>query len=182
MRRPRENGRTLRPKTWRVKPDGAGWGMDRARPYLAADRDACLGLFDSNVPRFFAAEEREEFAGFLDTLAWPYSVIERNGRIVACGGHALEPDGETVSLCWGMVEQGLHRQGVGRILTEARLAAARAEPGATRVRLNTSQHTAGFYERFGFATQAVVADGHAPGIDSHEMLLMLQVAEARGAG
>lgn len=147
--------------------------MDIARPYQTTDREACLALFDSNVPRFFDAAERDGYAAFLDEMRWPYQVIERDGRIVACGGHAVEPDGRTVSLCWGMVEQGLHGQGLGRTLTGARLAAARAEPGVTSVRLDTGQHTTGFYERFGFVIEGVVKDGYAPGSDRHDMRLTL---------
>lgn len=147
--------------------------MDTARAYTPADREACLALFDSNVPRFFVEAERDGYAAFLDDMRWPYQVIERDGRIVACGGHAVEPDGRTVSLCWGMVEQGLHGQGLGRTLTEARLAAARAEPGVVSVRLDTGQHTTGFYERFGFVIEGVVKDGYAPGSDRHDMRLML---------
>lgn len=147
--------------------------MDTARPYDAADREACLALFDSNAPRFFDPSERGDFERFLDEMRWPYQVIARDGRIVACGGHAVEPDGRTVSLCWGMVEQGLHGQGLGRRLTEARLAAARAEPGVTAVRLDTGQHTTGFYERFAFEITRVVKDGYAPGSDRFDMRLSL---------
>lgn len=147
--------------------------MDVARPYVAADRPACLALFDSNAPRFFDPSERAGFEQFLDEMRWPYQVIERDGRVVACGGHAVEPDGRTVSLCWGMVEQALHGQGLGRMLTEARLAAARVEPGATEVRLDTGQHTTGFYQRFGFVIERVVKDGYAPGSDRHDMRLGL---------
>ncbi|MDB5218237.1 MAG: family N-acetyltransferase, partial [Myxococcaceae bacterium] len=38
------------------------------RPYEPADRDACLVVFDSNVPAFFAPHEREGFASFLGDL------------------------------------------------------------------------------------------------------------------
>jgi ribosomal protein S18 acetylase RimI-like enzyme len=142
--------------------------MDIARPYAAADREACLALFDSNAPRFFDPSERADYEAFLDE-GWPYRVIEREGVIVACGGHAMEPDG-TASLCWGMVDGGLHGQGVGTALTEARVAAAR-EAGAIAVRLDTSQLTTGFYERFGFKVLSVVRDGYAPDKDRCEMRL-----------
>lgn len=152
--------------------------MDIVRSYRLEDRAACLSLFDTNSPRFFDSSERAGFEGFLDQMVWPYQVIERvdaqgRRRIVACGGHAVEPNGRTVSLCWGMVEQGLHRQGLGRMLTEARLAAARAVPRATDVRLDTGVHTTGFYERFGFVVEAVQPDGYAPGSDRYDMRLAL---------
>src|ERR1700754_308544 len=98
--------------------------MDTARPYRDAARAACLALFESNSPTYFDASERGAYESHLDE-GWPYQVIERDGRIVACGGHAMEPDG-TASLCWGMVRGGLHRRAVGRALSEARIAASRA--------------------------------------------------------
>lgn len=36
--------------------------MDIARAQEISDRDACLALFDSNTPRFFAAAERDGYA------------------------------------------------------------------------------------------------------------------------
>ena len=148
--------------------------MDSVRPYEPRDRAGCLALFDSNTPVFFDVSERDGFVGWLDGLAGlgaPYQVIERDGRIVACGGHAVEPDGVTASLCWGMVDRSLHGTGLGRQLTGARIAAARAATGVTAMRLDTSQHTEGFYRRFGFVVQAVTKDGFAPGIDKYEMRL-----------
>nr|MBC8799133.1 GNAT family N-acetyltransferase [Pseudomonas congelans] len=39
--------------------------MDMLRPYTLADRERCLDIFDSNVPRYFDPAEREQFARFL---------------------------------------------------------------------------------------------------------------------
>ncbi len=147
--------------------------MDIARPYEPKDRAACLALFDSNVPRFFDPTEKAGYERFLDRLDSPYQVIERDGRVVACGGLAVERDGRTATLCWGMVEGGLHGRGVGTALTGARLAAARATPGVEVVRLDTGRWTTGFYERFGFVLETVTPDGYAPGSDRHDMRLDL---------
>lgn len=149
--------------------------MDIIRPYRPSDREACLGLFDGNVPRYFSVPEREGLAGFLDrdAASCRYEVIERDGRIIGCGGLAAEPDGITASICWDIIDAGFHGQGLGRQLVEARLAAARSIPGLTNVRLDTSQHTTGFYGRFGFETVSVVRDGYAPGLDRCEMTLRL---------
>ncbi|GAA0645912.1 GNAT family N-acetyltransferase [Brevundimonas lenta] len=143
---------------------------DLARPYRDTDREDCLRLFDSNSPTYFDQTERPDYEAFLDD-GWPYQVIERDGRVVACGGHAIEPDG-SASLCWGMVDGSLHRQGVGDALTRARIVAARAA-GAKAIRLDTSQLTTGFYERYGFVVQSVIPNGYAPGKDRCEMRLEL---------
>lgn len=143
------------------------------RPYARSDQASCLALFDGNVPVFFAASERQDFARFLeqDALNWSYQALERNGHIVACGGFAVEKDGKTASLCWGMVDRGLQGTGLGSALTQARLGAAAGTPGVTQVRLDTSQHTQGFYARFGFQVEAITQDGYGPGLDRWEMRL-----------
>ena len=146
---------------------------DVIRAYAASDREACLRLFDGNVPDFFVASERQDFMHFLERegLGRSYLVITRAGRIVACGGYAIESDGVTASLAWGMVDRVLQRSGLGSRLTEARLRAARSVPGVMQVRLDTSQHTQGFYARFGFQVIAIRKDGYAPELDRWDMLL-----------
>ena len=155
-------------------PSSAARAPILARAYAPADRDACLALFDGNVPRFFDAGERSDFERFLGgtALASPYQLLLREGRIVACGGFLIET-GEEAHLCWGMVDRALQGQGLGARLTEARLAAARATPGVRRVRLDTSQHTQSFYARFGFQVVSVTPDGYGPGLDRWDMVLDL---------
>ncbi|WP_440984587.1 GNAT family N-acetyltransferase [Xanthomonas sontii] len=148
--------------------------MNTIRPYVMQDRAACLALFDSNVPQFFDRSERAGFDRFLqhDTGTWHYLVVARAGVVVACGGHALRLDGRVASFGWGMVDRRLHRHGLGRALTEARLDACRSA-GVARIELDTSQHTQGFYARFGFGVERVVVDGYGPGLDRWDMALDL---------
>ncbi len=70
---------------------------------LVAEKEACLAIFNSNTPPFFAPHEREEFAQFLDTLSGPYFVVEHNGQVIGCGGFFLIPNTPAVVLTWGMV-------------------------------------------------------------------------------
>lgn len=144
------------------------------RDYSPADREACLALFDSNVPTFFVTAERAEFAAFLDALPGPYIVLEaEDGRIVGCGGIAVTPRTGVADLCWGMVDRRLHGTGLGRRLTVERLKRAKSDPLTRAVALSTSQHTTGFYERLGFTITGVVKDGFAPGLDQCDMRLDL---------
>lgn len=148
---------------------------DIVRDYMPQDRSGCLTVFDGNVPRYFDRAEQDDFTGFLNSkaVAWSYQVIERHGQIVACGGLAVDPKGSSAGLCWGMVARGLHGVGLGSLLTAARLKSARAIPGVEQVRLDTSQHTQGFYQRFGFVVEGIVPDGYGPGLDRWHMLLRL---------
>lgn len=146
-----------------------------ARAWQQSDRDACLALFDSNVPKFFAPEEREQFRHYLGTLdPAHYLVLLLADQIVACGGLDVDRAQHQATLSWGMVDRGFHRAGLGTRLTEARLALARSLPGIDRIVLITSQHTHAFYERFGFQTISVTPDGIAKGLDRWDMVLPLR--------
>lgn len=152
-----------------------GEGKPVVRDFTPADREGCLAVFDSNVPAFFVPEEREAFEAFLSDLPGPYLVLEdEGGRVVACGGYAAEPGSGTVDLCWGMVRRVAQGSGLGRRLTEARMARIRRDRSARRVAVRTSQRTRGFYERLGFETVRVVPDGFAPGLDRCEMRLEIE--------
>nr|WMC99598.1 GNAT family N-acetyltransferase [Aminobacter aminovorans] len=147
-----------------------------SRPYVAEDFAACLAIFYSNVPTFFAPEERADFCQFLESIAtegWSYLVLTHSGSDIACGGLAVEPERKRASLAWGMVDRVFHGQGLGTRLTQARLAQARAIPGIAELILETSQHTHGFYEKFGFTAWRVTPDGFAPGLDRWNMTLRL---------
>ncbi|WP_440778586.1 GNAT family N-acetyltransferase [Pseudomonas syringae] len=143
--------------------------MDMLRPYTLADRDTCLDIFDSNVPRYFDPVERKLFASFLMAPLGHYFVVEREGAVLACGGYLVLSDPAVAELTWGMVHGERHGSGLGRFLTEARLDVMQSLPSVTRAHINTSQHVQGFYSGLGFVVSAIKADGHGRGIDSVKM-------------
>ena len=53
-----------------------------------------------------------------------------------------------------------------------------AIPGCDTARLDTSQHTRGFFERWGFTAASVTPNGYGPGLDRIEMRITLD-ARAR---
>ena len=148
--------------------------MARLREYTAADRAACLALFDGYVPVYFDTSERGGFEAFLDAIAFPYLILEDETGVVACGGWTRRrSDPGVADLCWGMVGRGQHKTGLGRALLEARLEQIAAADGVRTVTLQTSQHTEGFFARYGFVTHRVEPDGFAAGLHMHEMRLNL---------
>jgi ribosomal protein S18 acetylase RimI-like enzyme len=145
-------------------------GASMIRPYTPADREACLAIFDSNVPRFFAPAERELFATFLDRFKATYLVLcAPDGAVIGCGGMAVRPDGRTAILRWGMIPAAQQRRGLGRALTLARLRLAVADPAVAQIILYTTGLTAGFYRTLGFADTEVLPGYYAPGLDRHTM-------------
>ena len=153
--------------------------MTTIRPFTPADRAACLTLFDSNVPRFFLPGERAEFGAWLgrpfDSGEYgEYFVLEDEGRVMACGGVWLDPERPErgAGLSWGMVARDAHRRGYGSVLLRFRLERLR-ELGAREAHLDTSQHTARFYARFGFREVRRVPDGYGPSLDRVDMVAEL---------
>jgi len=84
--------------------------------------------------------------------------------VVAAGGIAINED-QTVSLCWGMVRSDHLGTGLGRELTACRIEKAQEKFGDMPLITRTSQHTQGFYEKFGFRLIEHTPDGFGPGID-----------------
>jgi GNAT superfamily N-acetyltransferase len=145
--------------------------LGHVREYTTSDLDACLSIFRSNLPVYVAPFEEAGYRSFLERPPGPYLVLEMPGsQIVAAGGYAMEAEG-MCSLCWGLVERRWHRRGFGRALLTARLDAIAREGVAHTIRLSTSQHTRGFFERFGFVAIETIPNGIAPGIDRIEMRL-----------
>jgi predicted GNAT family N-acyltransferase len=147
-----------------------------SRPYFAAYKPACLAVFDSNVPTFFASAERPEFCEHLASVGAmaPYLAFLVNDVIVACGGLTIDAARHEATLSWGMVARECHRQGLGTHITEARLALARSIPGLDQVILSTCQHTHGFYGRFGFTVSGVTPEGLGTNLDRWDMVLRLR--------
>lgn len=147
------------------------------RPYQPDDFSACLAIFDSNLPTFFAPDECAQFSEFLENHAAKgrtYLILTREDSVIACGGILLDESKGKAFLEWGMVERIHHGQGIGAKLTEARLGLARGIPGIVEVTIETSQHSRGFYERTGFAASKIIPDGFGPGLDRWDMTLPLK--------
>ncbi len=140
------------------------------RPYRADDLEAVVAILRSNIPKYFSPHEEGGLSDFLANDLEDYYVAEIDGDIVAAGGIAKNDD-DTVSLCWGMVRNDLIGTGLGKKLTEFRIARAKEKFGDQPLVTSTSQHTEGFYEKLGFRTIEHIIDGFGPGIDICKMRL-----------
>jgi N-acetylglutamate synthase-like GNAT family acetyltransferase len=119
------------------------------RPYVPSDRDECLSVFDSNVPREFASDDRVAFARFLEHAPAAYFVMEHEGAILGCGGfEGTEPG--VAQLVWGMIRAKLQGQGLGRFLLMYQLKEIGKLGRIERVRVEVSPQTAPFFASQGF--------------------------------
>lgn len=141
------------------------------RPYRVEDRSACLEVFDTNIPDFFAPAEKGVYETYLDGISThtdQYFVAEHDGRIVGAGGR----DG--VRIRWVMVHRGVQRMGVGRLVVMKLLRDIGRE-GHEVSTLATGALVYPFYEKLGYRIVEVIKDGFVPGYDRVEMAKKLQV-------
>jgi predicted GNAT family N-acyltransferase len=142
-------------------------------PYTSADLEAVVAIFRSNIPKYFTPEEEPGLHTFMNDRLEDYYVVEVRGEVVGCGGIALNADidPQTVSLCWGMVREDHLGTGLGKALTEFRIGLAKKNYPGLALTIGTSQHTEGFYQKYGFVTVEHTPDGYGPGIDMCRMRL-----------
>ncbi len=134
------------------------------RTYQESDLASVVEIFRSNIPKYFGPDEEHGLREFLVRTAENYYVFDLDGKVVGAGGIALNDD-DTVSLCWGMVHRDHLGTGLGRLLTEYRIEKSLDVFGQRPLVTSTSQHTEGFYQKFGFVTVEHTPDGFGPGID-----------------
>ena len=148
----------------------------RLRKYESGDRDACIGVFNSNVPHFLAHQELAEFLDYLDSGPPSYWVLVESGQVIGCGGFGQETDDSIVSLHWGLIGSAWHGKRIGELLLLARVIEAIKTHTPDKIRIATSQHTQSFFGKYGFAAEQTTKDGFADGIDLIEMYLTLTSA------
>ncbi|WP_276134552.1 GNAT family N-acetyltransferase [Polluticoccus soli] len=150
------------------------------RSYIPTDRAACLDIFDSNCPKYFDPSERAFIEQWLNAQdagqpTYPNSsadhfyVLEKNNKVIACGGFYLLNDEHAASIAWGMVHSDEHRQGYGKELFQFRVKELQKILPGAKITLDTSQQTFGFFEKMGLTVQAVTKDGYGAGLDRYDM-------------
>lgn len=151
------------------------------RAYDERDKQGCIDAFKSNVPLYFTEEEISQFDFFLDHflkrsmtekkyIQTFYYVIERDKKIIGCGGFGDKEGTSNITLAWGLVHKDFHKQGFGEKLLAHRLNEIhKLHPGAP-VLIDTTQFSYPFFEKFGFVTTSIIKDFYAAGMDRYDMI------------
>ena len=145
--------------------------MTTIEVYNPTHKEACIEVFKSNMPKYFLAEELNDFDQWLDEKAsnGRYFVCFQEKQIVACGGYFYDDDRQKSGLSWGMVNSELHGTGIGTQLTAFRVQKMKATFPDSIYMIDTSQHTAPFYEKMGFVTKEITPNGFGEGLDKYYM-------------
>jgi ribosomal-protein-alanine N-acetyltransferase len=151
------------------------------RKYEAADHDACMEAFKTNVPKYFTLEEVNEYDRFLTKLDDPevldnplYYVMELDNQFIGCGGFGEKEgiDGiPSITFVWGMVDSAYHKKGFGEKLLRFRLAEIPLHFPGWKVILDTTQFSYTFFEKYGFKTLKITENSYGEGMHRYDMVL-----------
>lgn len=139
--------------------------------YTAKDKAACLQLFDLNCPAFFAPNERDDYAAFLDAALSGYELCCQDQVVVGAFGLICR-DGQHCALNWILLRPELHGHGVGRAIMHRVMLLAQAQQ-ISQIRIAASHLSAPFFAKFGAKTVAVTKDGWGTNMHRVDMVLPL---------
>ena len=146
------------------------------RSYRASDQERIVKIFESNCPKYFDPNDKDDLIDFLKN--WTnedYLVVIINGNIVGCGGHYVKED--RFGIAWVMFERGSigHRhllktsdQFYGKIEENIR-----KENLKLPIKVNTTQLMEKLFNRYDFRTYEIVTDGFGKGLDEYKMSKIL---------
>jgi len=134
--------------------------MLQIKPYQPEHSAQCIELFNSNLPVYFAESEKSGFCEFLKDIPdnTHFFVMMLQDKLIACGGYEIHQN--CAGLCWGMVHRQYHGQSLGTQLLRYRLEQLLQSHHCERVVIDTSQHTQGFYRKYGFEVTDVIRHGY----------------------
>ena len=129
------------------------------------------------MPEYFAKDELSDFQDYIKNISktkdgWTDSfyILKRDKKIVGCAGLGLNKSKKIATLSWGMVDKNYHRNGIGTQLTNYRLNLLQSYKLDLKIRLDTSQHSYLFYEKFGFKIEDIEKDGYEKGMHKYNMV------------
>ena len=155
--------------------------MPNIRRYQDSDKEFCMKIFKTNVPKYFTLEEVDEFERFLTKLGDSeatdnpiYYVMEFENTVIGCGGFGEKQaiDGTAaITFVWGMVDRAFHKKGFGEQLLRFRLAEIPLHFPDRQVILDTTQFSYTFFEKYGFKTLKITENSYGEGMHRYDMVL-----------
>ncbi len=144
------------------------------RPYEKNDKSLLIDLLRLNTPKYFGFEEENDFVGYLDSEIESYFVIEKNHRIVGCGGINLNIEKQFGIISWGMIHPDFFGQKLGSQLLEHRISFLKNNYNLQKIIVRTSQLVFAFYQKHGFELKEIHPDFWSKGLDMYLMEMELQ--------
>jgi ribosomal-protein-alanine N-acetyltransferase len=139
------------------------------REYTSKDKESILELFRMNTPTYFALEEENDLAYYLENEIEYYYIIELEEKIVGSGGINFSEDKVIGKISWDLMHSDYQGKGLGTLLLKFRINKLKEDKEVQQIIVRTSQQAYKFYEKSGFILIEVVKDYWANGFDLFHM-------------
>lgn len=141
-------------------------------PFTPEDTPQCLALFDENCPKFFAINERDDYAAFLHHSPKCYQLIYEDDALLAAYGLSDGKQQLERRINWIMVSPKAHGKGIGRTMMQQACAAARAQK-VTKIVISASHLSAPFFAKFGAEEIRFTRHGWGHNMHKVDMIVLL---------
>ncbi|MBC7862092.1 MAG: GNAT family N-acetyltransferase [Bacteroidia bacterium] len=142
-------------------------------PYKSEFLQYAEEIFDSNVPDFVGAEEKENLQFFLEkeTSELSYFIVFNENEAVGMCGYCFEKEKDEAVLCWGLLHRKHHLKKIGTKMLQFRIAEIKKISATAKIICRTSQVTEGFFAKFGFKTFEAKENYWGEGLHLRSMIL-----------
>ncbi|NQZ79701.1 MAG: GNAT family N-acetyltransferase [Colwellia sp.] len=143
----------------------------KSRPYSSNDRESCMSIFDANCPKYFATNERSDYAQFLDSMPEEYDVFLSSGVIVGAFG-LIGNDSEYKSINWILISPDSQGLGIGSIFMKRAISLAN-NAEIKHIKIAASHLSAPFFSKYGAVKVLEIKNGWGPDMHRIDMELMV---------
>ncbi|TPH13579.1 GNAT family N-acetyltransferase [Litorilituus lipolyticus] len=117
------------------------------KAYLPSYKDDCLALFDDNCPEFFAPNERNDYAAFLDSNPVGYEVCLVGDTVIGAFGLIGDVE-EYKHINWILISSKSQGLGIGSRFIDRAIQAAKKDE-LQHIKIAASHLSAPFFAKYG---------------------------------
>ena len=144
------------------------------RTYTLSDKSAVIAAFQSNCPKYFEWADELDLIYFLDNQADNhFKVVLHNDKIIGCGGHYSKQSEQIFGIAWVFFERfSIGARGflkVGSTFFNHLLDNIQKENLPYDIVINTTQLMEKTFQKFGFCTEKITANGFGTNLDWYVM-------------
>ena len=142
------------------------------RTYTKNDKQSLIDIFETNCPKYFDINEKNEFIDYLDNYTNEnYLVAITGNQIIGCGG--LYTNDIEHRIAWVMFKK--NSLGVRNLMIVADKLYSEiekriiAENKNFNIGITTTQLMESLFSNYGFKTYEIIKDGIGKGLDAYQM-------------
>lgn len=139
--------------------------------YKLHHKKTCLALFDLNCPQYFAINEYDDYASFLDEISEGYFVCFQDENLVGAFG-LCQSNNSQWNINWILINPTFQGAGIGRVMMHKVMQLA-VECKIENINIAASHLSAPFFTKYEAVKMEEITDGW--GVGMHRINMKLAV-------